>query len=205
MNGTTRLFNGITTVSINASFDPYAYDAEEGRRINKFYWDTNGKPLRFEVASIRLNTGITVNKLRSLLTGEEEAKSKESSKKLRDEGLVDIFGNFQISHQFGFTGRSQTNGRDTFFISTNSISMRGKIQLTKKWSLRVGNIAYDFNLKRLIYPDIGFYRDLHCWELGMDWQPSNGTYSFYIHVKPGTLDFIKVPYQRGNQDAFGGF
>ena len=206
MTGTTRLFKGITTLSLNATFDPYAYDFEEGRRINKFYWDTNRKPLRFDFASLRFNTGITVGKLRSLITGEEETKGKKSSvKDLSDEGLVDIFADFRISHQFSFTGRSQPNGRDTFFISTNSISMRGSIKLTPKWSMRVGNISYDFNLKRLVYPDIGFYRDLHCWELGVDWQPANGTYSFYLHVKPGTLDFIKLPYQRGNQDAFGGF
>ncbi len=206
--GTTRFFKGLTTLTLNASFDPYAFDVEEGRRINKFYWDTNNKLLRFEGASLRLNTGMTVNKLRSIFNGEEEKpanKKPKSAASMYDEGLLDIFGGFRISHQFALTGMKQSNGRDTFFVSTNSISMSGNIKLTKKWSLRVGNISYDFRLKRLVYPDIGFYRDLHCWELGMDWQPVNGTYSFYLHVKPGTLDFIKVPYQRRNQDAFSGF
>ena len=207
MNGTTRLFNGITTLTLNASFDPYSFDYDEGRRVNKYYWDTDRKLVRFETASIRLNTGITVDKLRGIFSKEKVSTSKKDrAKNLADEGLLDVFGNFRISHQFAFTGLKQTaSGRDTFFISTNSISMNGSIQLTKKWSLRVGNISYDFNLKRLIYPDIGFYRDLHCWELGMDWQPQNGTYSFYLHVKPGSLDFIKVPYQRNNQDRFSGF
>ena len=206
INGTTRLFNGITTLTLNASFDPYSFDYVEGRRVNKFYWDTDRKFLRFEVASIRLNTGITVSKLQGIFTGEtKDVRGNKPVKEMADEGLLDIFGSFRISHQFAYTALKQTNGVDTFFISTNSISMNGSIKLTKKWNLRVGNISYDFNLKRLIYPDIGFYRDLHCWQMGMDWQPSNGTYSFYLNVKPGTLDFIKVPYQRNNQDGFRGF
>ena len=208
VNGTTRLFKGITTLTFSSSFDPYTYSVEEGRRINEFYWDTNRKFLRFENASLRFNTRLTVNKIRDLVSGAGEGEKPERGKSTRhmnDESLLDIFGGFSISHQLAFTGRSQSNGRDTFFISTNSISMNGSIKLTKKWSLRVGNISYDFNLKRLVYPDIGFYRDLHCWQLGMDWQPANGTYSFYLHVKPGSLDFIKVPYNRGNYDAFQGF
>ncbi len=209
MSGTTRLFKGITTLTFNASFDPYAYDVVEGRRINKYYWDTDRKPLRFEVATLRINTGLTIGEIRNLSKGEERTgkttKSKPSLSDLGDESLLDIFSGFRISYQLAFSGLSQQNGVDTFFISTNSISTNGRIQLTKNWALNVGNISYDFKLKRLIYPSIGFYRNLHCWELGMDWQPTNGTYSFYLHVKPGSLDFIKVPYQRGNQDAFGGF
>jgi LptD protein len=206
MNGTTRLFKGITTLTFSASFDPYAFDVEEGRRINKFYWDTDRKFLRFEAASLRFNTGLTINKIRDIVTGKDKnEKSEPASAKLGDEGILDMFAGFRISHQLAFTGMTQLNGRDTFFVSTNSITMSGSIKLTRKWSLRVGNISYDFKLNRLVYPDIGFYRDLHCWQMGMDWQPANGTYSFYLNVKPGSLDFIKVPYQRGNQDAFRGF
>jgi lipopolysaccharide assembly outer membrane protein LptD (OstA) len=95
--------------------------------------------------------------------------------------------------------------RDTSFIATNSISMRGRLKLTKNWNINIGNIGYDFNSKSLTYPDIGFYRDLHCWEAGMDWQPQRGTYNFYIRVKPGTLDFLKLPYRKNNADAVRGF
>lgn len=204
LSGTTRLFNGISTMTLGATFDPYAYDVEAGRRINKYYWDTDRKLLRFENAAIRFNTGLTIDNIRKLIAGVDKPLNNKAVF-MSDESLLDVFAGFRISHQLAFTGNSLSSGRDTFFVSTNSISLNGNIKLTKKWSLRVGNISYDFKLNRLIYPDIGFYRDLHCWQMGMDWQPQNGTYSFYLHVKPGTLDFIKVPYQRGNQDAFGGF
>ncbi len=204
MNGTLRLFNGISTMTLTANFDPYAFDVEQRRRINEFHWDVNGKLLRFENASIRFNTGMPVSRIKELFTGPAPPGTKKPPPP-GEESLLDIFSDFRISHQLAFTGTAQLSGRDTFFVSTHNISVNGNLKLTKKWNLRVGNISYDFKLKRLIYPDIGFYRDLHCWEMGLDWQPFNGTYSFYLHVKPGTLDFIKVPYNRGNQDAFRGF
>ncbi|MEN9415617.1 MAG: hypothetical protein RLZ62_1921, partial [Bacteroidota bacterium] len=55
--------------------------------------------------------------------------------------------------------------------------------------------------KRLVYPDIGFTRDLHCWSLSFRWQPDRGTYSFFIGVKPGTLEFLKVPYRKDYFDT----
>ena len=67
--------------------------------------------------------------------------------------------------------------------------------------MTVGNIGYDFVQKQLTYPDFSFSRDLHCWEMGMSWQPVRGTYAFYLRVKPGTLDFIKVPYQQNIGDG----
>jgi hypothetical protein len=86
-------------------------------------------------------------------------------------------------------------------IGTNNISVAGSIQLNSKWSLDLGNISYDFPSKRLVYPDIGFTRDLHCWSLSFRWQPDRGTYSFFIGVKPGTLEFLKVPYRKDYFDT----
>ena len=97
------------------------------------------------------------------------------------------------------------DGRDTFRISTHSINCQGSIQLTDNWNINVGNFGYDFVRKGITYPSVGFSRDLHCWEMGMNWQPTRGTYSFFIQVRPGTLDFLKIPYNRNNIDARSGF
>ena len=60
MRATTRFFKGATTFSLNASFDPYAYDFEENRRINEFYINTNKKLLRFEQLQLRFATNLTI-------------------------------------------------------------------------------------------------------------------------------------------------
>jgi hypothetical protein len=83
--------------------------------------------------------------------------------------------------------------------------MVGGMEVTPNWSIYFGNIGYDFISKQLTYPDIGISRDLHCWQMTFNWQPTRGTYAFNISVKPGTFDFLKVPYKRGNYDSSGGF
>ncbi|MEL6925535.1 MAG: hypothetical protein AAFO94_15935 [Bacteroidota bacterium] len=68
--------------------------------------------------------------------------------------------------------------------------------------VRVGNIGYDFKAKRLTYPDIGITRNLHCWQMSFNWQPTRRTFSFTIQVSQAPLNFLKVPYQRNNVDSF---
>ncbi|MCB0553859.1 MAG: LPS-assembly protein LptD, partial [Phaeodactylibacter sp.] len=74
VNGTTRLFKGMTTFSAQAQFDPYAavQVGNSLRRINEFSWRRDGKLLRFVNANARFNTNITVGKIRALFMGEEE-------------------------------------------------------------------------------------------------------------------------------------
>jgi len=95
--------------------------------------------------------------------------------------------------------------RDTLRITANTLELRGSIQLTPNWQIDVGSIGYDFTSKRVTYPYLGFSRDIHCWEMGFNWAPVRNTYSFFLRVKPGTMDFLKIPYQRNNADGQNAF
>jgi hypothetical protein len=201
--GLFRLFKGITNLSWNVTFDPYVSDIK-GRRINKFAYKETGKLVRTTNFGVNMNTNFTVDKIRKLLNraDEKENEQKNIPQNLKPDDLLSWFEKFSISHDFGVDRRLLAGNRgDTLVISRHNISMRGNIPLTAKWAVNVGNIGYDFLAKRLTYPDFGFTRDLHCWEMSFAWQPERGTYSFYISTKPGTLDFLKVPYKRNNQDA----
>jgi lipopolysaccharide export system protein LptA len=208
MRGTARFLKGITTLSLQANFDPYITD-DKGRRVNQFAFDQEGKVLRFDGANARLVSNITVGKLRSLIFGEEEKvdlgeeADRRDRRNLRTEetDFLSLFENFRISHNIGFNWEPQPTKQDTFFISTNVINCSGSIQLTDNWFVNIGNFGYDFVRKGVTFPSVGFTRDLHCWTAGANWQPTIGTYSFFIRVKPGSLDFLNVPYNRTNADA----
>ena len=126
------------------------------------------------------------------------------AKKKKDE-FVSWFDDFSISHRIGFDRRLIPTGygqsRDTIVVSTNNVSLQGGIQLSSNWGINFGNIGYDFQTKQLVYPDLQFTRNLHCWQLSLSWQPTRGTYLFSLNVKPGSLDFLKVPYRKNNFDA----
>ena len=122
----------------------------------------------------------------------------------KQESLLDLFENFSINHNFAVT-RSFINGVDSTRVSTHSIDMRGQLKLSENWNLNLGSIGYDFLSKRVTYPSLGFSRDLHCWEMGVQWAPQRDAYAFYIRVKPGRLDFLSIPYNKGSAGAgFGG-
>jgi hypothetical protein len=214
INGTTRLFKGASTFGFSAAYDFYDID-ETGRRVQKFYWDENpGKLLRFDNLQARISTRLTVGKIRELFMGHAEGGSNDDEERGNQRSnspgrlssgpdkFFDLLDDFSIDHNFSL----MRNGMlDTTIITSHTINTRGQLHISKKWTINVGNIGYDFRGKRLTYPDIGFSRDLHCWFLTLNWQPQRGTYSMQIGVKPGSLDFIKIPHNRNTQDTFGGF
>ncbi|MEY4135386.1 MAG: hypothetical protein RL386_1736, partial [Bacteroidota bacterium] len=210
MTTTTRLFKGVTTVGFFAQFDPYLKD-NTGRRINITALEARGQLLRFENASLRFVSDLTVGKLRAIFQGKteevvEDLRGRQSANSQPgQEDFLSLFENFSISHNIDFTWQADADGQTQLRVGNNSIYCRGNLQLTKNWSVVVGNFGYDFSNRGLSYPSFGFARDLHCWTMDLSWQPQRGTYSFNIRVKPGTLDFIKIPYQRNNVDRSATF
>ena len=216
-NGTTRLLQGITTFNFSATWDPYAADANN-RRINQFYWKTNGKLLRFTRANFRLNSRISVSALKKLFKksssrGSTNSSSENTQTRQRSgqgqqdaDGFLKFLEGFNLNHSFVLNANKEANQRTDWTIGTHSLNVTiSNIQLTKNWSIRIGNIGYDFKNKRTTYPDFGITRDLHCWVARFSWQPQRGTYFFTIKVKNPPLDAIKIPYSKNNADAFGGF
>lgn len=194
----TNLFNGLTTVGVSALFSPYGRQ-KNNLRTERFALKENGRLLNFLNANVSINTSISIGQIRDIFQG-KDLKNPSKKAKEGEESLIDIVADFRLSHQFNINF-DKNFGRPDTVIFTNSIYTSGNIPLSKKWQLTVGNIGYDFVSKQLNYPDFGFRRDLHCWEMGVNWQPVRGTYSFYLRVKPGTLDFLKVPYNRTYGDS----
>ena len=198
--GSFRLFKGITNINWSATFDPYISDAR-GRRINKFALQQQRKLVRLTGFQFQFNTGFTISQIRKAL----EKKTASSTTAAVHDDLIGWFDNFRVSHNISFQRRLIPTGygttRDTLVISGNNISVNGSIQLNSKWSVDLNNISYDLVSKRIVYPDLGITRDLHCWQMSLSWQPTRGTYFFTINVKPGTLEFLKLPYQKNIYDA----
>ncbi|MCB0688118.1 MAG: LPS-assembly protein LptD [Saprospiraceae bacterium] len=210
LSGSTQFFKGLSQLNFSMVYDPYDRDRTTMRRINKFYWDTEGKILRFDRAAVRISTGMTIDQIRKLFKGEEvglqsrggsRRGSSDQSQDNEEESLTDLFKDFRLSHDLVLMWTMQADGSKKLDIMTNSINTRGNIRLSPNWDISVGNIGYDLRSKRLTYPYLGFTRNLHCWEMGFNWAPQRGTYSFFIRVRQDPLSFIKIPYQRNNQDV----
>lgn len=207
--GLFRFFKGLVNLTWRAQFDPYVIDST-GRRLDRFTVKEQGKLVRLSNFGVDLNTNFTIGQMRALFNKQDKQAGGGKSDRLGEappspasDDFLSWFNTFSINYRIGFV-RDYVPGtdRDTFRLSSNNIGVSGNIPLTSKWSLNVRNVSYDFEEKTMVYPDLGLTRDLHCWELSVFWQPDRGSYNFFIAVKPGTLDFLKIPYRRTPFDGF---
>ena len=224
VSGSTKFFRGVTRVSLGAEFDPYLTVRDPRtnrlRRSNTTTLAARGAPAQLTQFRATFSTNITVDKIRQLFQGQEEkvvTDLREERRREREEAnalfeetdLLSLFERFSISHtftlranrRFAEIGDEDQRDRIPFEVGTNSVSLRGAVQLTENWGVNVGQIGYDFLNKRPTYPSLSITRDLHCWEMRFGWQPQRRTYQFGIAVKPGTLDFIEVPVNQNRYDA----
>ena len=215
-------FRNFLNVTITAQFDPYERDGS-GRRVNQLTWNRskNRRLFDFVNASLPITNRFTVKQIRGWIKGDkreeeidpaEQRKQQQERKSIGDLDEVadfwSLFDNFSLSHNVTFNySRIGEVGekRDTFRLTANSVRLRGDLQITPHWRVGIDNLSYDFVNESFVYPSFQFFRDLHCWEMGLGWQPSRNSYNFYLRVKPGTLGFIEVPYQQRNFNNFSGF
>jgi hypothetical protein len=203
LNMNTMLFKKIT-VGFRSTFDPYAANEENNQRINTFEWTKNKRPLRMTSMGVTLSTSLKWSEIQNILQGKTEEDQGNSKANPATTKGINYVDNIRLGYDFRINQR-YIDGVDSIYISTNSLSLSGTVNLTSQWKITVGRIGYDFVKQQLTYPDFQFYRSLHCWEMGTSWQPSRGTYSFFIRVRQAPLDFLKIPYGRGNYDIIPNF
>jgi hypothetical protein len=82
-----------------------------------------------------------------------------------------------------------------------NLGVSGDIRLTPKW--RVGfRTGFDFKQMEFTYTSVDIYRDLHCWEMTLNWVPFGymKRYMFTIRVKSSVLQDLKLTRQTHHLD-----
>ena len=74
-----------------------------------------------------------------------------------------------------------------------TVGFSGDLLLTPKWKITFYS-NYDITQQQWSYTTLGFYRDLHCWEMHFNWTPlgQQANYSFQINVKSSMLQDLKL-------------
>lgn len=195
LNTYTTLFNKIN-VRFSATFDPYAANRETNARINTFEFTESKRLVRTTSMSFNASTSFNSRDLRQLFKGKKKNKDKKTN-----EPQFELLNNIAIDYNFIVNNR-YVDGIDTALVTAHQLAFSGTVNLSKGWNIRVGRIGYDFVNERITYPDFTFSRDLHCWTMGLSWQPERQTWSFFLKVKPGSLGFLEVPVQKEFYERF---
>lgn len=204
----TRLLNKFD-INFGGNLDPYVYQktstsrTDPGIRRNKYAW-SEGQGFG-KISSLSL--GFTTNLNPDFLTGkkktpasEQKGKTPEEEEELRrmranPDAYVDWSVPWNLNISYVMSYRKNGLARSTF---SNNLSFSGDVSLTQKWKVSF-NSAYDFDRKA--FSDITTFtiiRDLHCWELNVNWSPfgARAFYNIELHVKSSILKDLKLTRKR---------
>ena len=207
-----------TAYGVNASggatFSAYAIDTL-GTGSPLTYFETNGRPLRLTNTNVQISrtfqsarrSGATDVRpvFGQPLPGDPYDPSSFLPRSAAV-GYVDYSAPWSVA--LGLTlNRSASATGDARTLATLDVS-QFNTRLTQNWSL-TGSTGLDLTSMEITTTRLGLRRDLHCWELAINWQPIGVTKLFAVslYVKSGFLrDFLRldVPNSTVRTGGFGG-
>ncbi len=218
MQARTTIFNKIS-ISASSSFSLYGTDSQ-GRDIRVFLLTQQKKLMRLTNFSTSLDFSLS-----DLLKGNKSGKTQgtppngapgmgekidrtapnTANPSSPGAGLYDPYGyaifdvpwSMNVSFVFSYSKTGLTS------TISNALSVNGNVSVTKKMSLTYTS-GYDFKGKQITMTQFGFARDLHCWEMNLNWVP-NGTmqmWSFTIRVKAAVLGDLKYERRKDFHENF---
>ena len=170
-------------LTMSGRVDPYKLNTE-GRAINQF-----GPRL----TSMSFNTGITLPM--------DKNDQKKETKETKEETTQDSYSYFDIPWNVSINyGLTYSKPGFTGNI-TQTLSFSGNVTLTPKWTINFSS-SYDFQAKAIANAMVSIQRDLHCWQMSMNFSPF-GVYKYYnfqINVKSSTLRDLKYEKRKSAND-----
>ena len=185
-------FNGRTTliekVSLNfgGTLNPYSFD--ENNNDYDEYMVSNGGPL-VRITDARLSLNFSLNQ-KSNKDNPKYSKTELDYINQHPEEYVDfdIPFNLAVSYSLSYTKDGNLPKK-----TVQSASFNGDLSLTPQWKIGI-NSWYDVTNGKFTNLGLNIYRDLHCWEMRMNWIPFGyqESWNFQINVKASILQDLKL-------------
>lgn len=204
LNARTTLFKKLI-INFNSSYTPYVMDSL-GRLTNEFLINKENKLFKRQNSQWDLNLSWQFSGKGEKKESKEGENSPEAisptemsySPFVNPNEILNTFVDFTIPWSLNlglnYSQLSSFMARIAGYETTKSatLTIRGDVNLTPKWKIGFSS-GYDFINKDYTYTSIDFYRDLHCWEMRMNWVPFGYRqgWNFTIAVKASMLQDLK--------------
>ncbi|NOZ74761.1 MAG: hypothetical protein GXO90_05205, partial [FCB group bacterium] len=202
----TRLTKGIN-LDLTMSHDFYAWDDSLNQRTENIRRGSGGVPVprllkvnlstafRFSGKRIAGTASVDTTAINPDSTGEDLPEAYKFSNKLGDVGRPIEGGRLwstSLSFRYSLNNANPANPVKTFWMNSNTT-----LQLTRAWRIKY-TARFDLIKRSLVSQGFSLYRDLHCWEMSINWTPNGYGQGFYlkINVKSPNLKDLKLE-QRG--------
>lgn len=202
ISANTSILNGLFGLNASLVYNPYSVN-QNNQQVKEFYMKTHQKPLRFK----NLNVTLDFN-----LRGKPKEKDKSFVNEygtLEEQEYIaqnpELFYDFNIPWSVSARYHiSMVNGsfadRDSMVFNFTSLDFNGDINITPKWKVAVSS-GFDFKAMDFTFTTFKLLRDLHCWEMSLDWQAypiRNQSFLFEIRVKSSLLQDLKLSRKNVN-------
>lgn len=204
-------------LNFNGSLDPYALD-NNNRKINTFNIENGGSLFRLSAANLSFNYSFSSKDFEITKDEEEEdfdsdtfrnggrpddlfgesldingTPERRKNRKDREDATSDWY-NFSIPWDLRMAYTiTYANSQRQNEISSHSLMMSSRVELSPMWSVRVSS-GYDFKNKGVTLTQFGFSRNLKSWNMDFNWTPIgaiNTSWNFFIGISSSVLSDIK--------------
>lgn len=212
LRANTSVFNNKLSINFNGTIDPYVYILDSittndrgiqtvfDRKIDRLKINSGQGLGQLSQATIALSTNLNP----SARNNEKDANQRIQDSDLNQEDKDFLISNPDAYVDFNIPWSLRVNYSLNFrkigfqeSNTTQTLRFSGNISLTEQWKITF-NSGYDFEAKDLTQTTLGISRDLHCWQMNVNWTPFGRfqSYSFSIHVKSSLLQDLKLDRNR---------
>ena len=205
---------GKLNVDLSMTHDLYDFDVKKNKRLPSLNKNSSGR-VSPRLINTRLSTSFRikgkkweeselVDDMIDDTTTTENDLEEESHLNTVPRNIQSSINNNQlwstnISLSYSLNALNPNKTSKTFWANSNSI-----INITNNWKVSY-RARFDLIQRDLVNHSFSVYRDLHCWELSLNWTP-NGIgqgINFKINVKSPTLKDLKLEKKGGVYSGAG--
>ncbi len=205
-------------VNVNASgtLDPYQYvNIKNGvdpitdkqlytvLKVSRYSWN-EGSLGRITAASLAFSTNLNPKGQKKDSDMREKVGKSNASQADKDYLLKhpDTYIDFTIPWNLRLSYNASYSRSTGAGAITQAIRFSGDVSLSEKWKITY-NSGYDFSNHAFSQTNFGLNRDLHCWQMSVNWVPFGKfqSYTFNIGIKSALLKDLKLNRTRSFYDT----
>ena len=204
---------GKLNLDLSMTHDFYRFDKDLNRRMADFNKNDNGI-IYPRLTNARLSTGFRLSGMPWGDPKETEGTDQDTTEvdeDLSGPGLANPLKNMRntlgnkkswnsnVSISYTYSATDPSKPKKTFWANTTST-----FNVTSKWRVSY-RARFDLIQRDLVSHSFSIYRDLHCWELSLNWTPSGlgQGINFKLNVKSPTLRDLKIEKRGGVYSGAG--
>ena len=184
--GTSNALAPIFLFSAGSMYDFYSYDPVTGERMDRLNSDDGKGRLRFVKGFASVSMGLQGKRATGAAASDVSVPVVSNTEqalfldRFRMSGFTAL--DYTLPWQVAFSVYLQTDKTNPLKPSSTSLfNTSARAALSRTWQTGF-SAGYDVQSKKVVFPVLQAYHDLHCWQMGFQWVPSGEFRGYSLHI-----------------------